>query len=173
MVEFAWIGYATYNQKIQGKNKAQFRPCIMVGEADDHHQDTSGMFDSSTKEVILSRDVKWAEWKRSDPASSLPLIMHKGTPLRNGEDKIDKLKEEIDDMDMIPIQMTGNPYIEEFNNDHALISDPEESISGRMGALNYESEDGDDDFSGSWGLPPCLFMKLHREHRVYQEDRVC
>jgi hypothetical protein len=58
----------------------------MVGYAEDHNHDTYTMSDSFTKEVILSRDVKWAEWKPSDPASSLPLLLYKGTLLRNGED---------------------------------------------------------------------------------------
>jgi hypothetical protein len=54
MVEFARIGYVTYHHKIRGKNKAKSRPCIMVGCADDHHHDTYWMFDSSTKEIVLS-----------------------------------------------------------------------------------------------------------------------
>jgi hypothetical protein len=53
--------------------------------------------------------------------------------------------------------MTGKPYIEDFDNDHALNTDTEESGSGRMGAFSYESEDEDDDFSGLWGLPSGLF----------------
>jgi hypothetical protein len=64
----------------------------MFGYAEDHHDDTYWMFHSSTKEVILSRDVKWAEGKRIDPASSLPFILHQGTPLQYEEDKIDKLE---------------------------------------------------------------------------------
>jgi hypothetical protein len=60
----------------------------MVGYAEDHHHNTYPMLDSSTKEVILSRDVKWADWKRSDPAYSLQLILHQATPLYNGEDEI-------------------------------------------------------------------------------------
>jgi hypothetical protein len=81
MVKFARIGCVTYHQKIGGKNKPKSRPCLMVGYAEDHNHDTYQMFASSTKEVILVRDVKWDEWKPSDTAYSLPLIFHKGTPL--------------------------------------------------------------------------------------------
>jgi hypothetical protein len=154
MVELARIGYVTYHQKIQVKKKPKFRPCIMVGYAEGHHHDTYWIFDSSTKEVIVFRDVKWAEWKRNDPASSLPLILQQGTLLQNGEDKIE---EDINDMDITPFQMTGNPFIEEVENNHALITDTKESGSGRMGVLTDKSEDEDDDFSGLWGLPPGLF----------------
>jgi hypothetical protein len=174
MVEFARIGYDTYHQKIRGKNKPNSRPCLMVGCAEDHNHDTYQMFDSSTKEVILSRDVEWDEWKRSDPASSLQLILHKGTPLRTGEDKIgaeDNIGQVIDEMDIIAIQMTGNSYYEEVVNDHTLITDDEESGSGRMGALPYKSDDEDDNFNGLWGLPPG-FPELHREY-LHREYRVC
>jgi hypothetical protein len=105
----------------------------MVAYAEDHNHDTYRMFNSSTKEVILTQHVRWDEWKRSNPASSLPLIFHKGTPLRNGEDKIgadDNIGAALDESDIIPIQMTGNPYYEEVDNYHTLITDVKESGSG-------------------------------------------
>jgi hypothetical protein len=54
--------------------------------------------------------------------------------------------------------MIISPFIKEVNSDEALITDIEESGSGRMGALTDESED-EDDFIGLWGLPPGLFKK--------------
>jgi hypothetical protein len=92
------------------------------------------------------------EWKRSDPASSLPLILQQATPLANGKDKSG---EHIDEMDKFPILMPGTPFVEEVGNDDTLITDTEESGSRRMGALTKESED-EDDLIGLWGLPPGL-----------------
>jgi hypothetical protein len=125
-----------------------------------HNHDTYRMFDSSTKEVILSRDVKWAEWKRSDPASSLQLILHECIPLRNGEDKNgtgNEIGQAMDAMDIIPFQMTGNPYYDKVDSGHVLITDDKESGSGRIGALPYDSDDEDNNSNGLWGLPPALF----------------
>jgi hypothetical protein len=42
------------------------------------------------------------------------------------------------------ILMIISPFIKEVNNDDALITDTEESGSGRIGALTDESEDADD-----------------------------
>jgi hypothetical protein len=60
-------------------------------------------------------------------------------------------------MDIIHLQMTGKSYCDKFDNGHTLITDDEESGSGRMGALPYDSDDEDDNFNGLWGLPPGLF----------------
>jgi hypothetical protein len=85
----------------------------------------------------------------------LPLILQQGNPLLNEEDAIG---EDIDDMDKICIQVTGTPFIEEVDNDDILITDTEDSGSGRMEALTDESEDYDG-FIGLWGLPLGLFNK--------------
>jgi hypothetical protein len=63
----------------------------------------------------------------------------------------------IDEMDIIPTQMTGNAYYTEVDNDHTLITDDKESGSGRMGALPYKSDDDNNNCNGLWGLPPGLF----------------
>jgi hypothetical protein len=125
----------------------------MVGYANDHCHDTYWMFDSSTREVILSRDDNWVEWKCSDPASSLPLILHKGTPFATGEDNQDPHQ-----MDQAPISPTGTPPVEEIANCDALMTDSEKSGSGRMGALAEETED-EDDYIALWGLSPGMFNK--------------
>jgi hypothetical protein len=43
----------------------------MVGYADDHSPDTYRMYNPDTKKVILSRDVRWADWKCTDPYTEL------------------------------------------------------------------------------------------------------
>jgi hypothetical protein len=43
----------------------------MVGYADDHSPDTYRMFNPDTNKVIPSRDVRWADWKRTDPYEEL------------------------------------------------------------------------------------------------------
>jgi hypothetical protein len=86
----------------------------------------------------------------------LSLILQQGTPFAIGEDIIG---EDINDMDNIPIQLTGTITAEEVDNEDTLITDSEESGSGRMGALTEESEDEDDSIGLLWGLPPGLFNK--------------
>jgi hypothetical protein len=41
---------------------------IMVGYADNHSPD---VYNPNTDTVILSRDVKWVNWERSDPTAAL------------------------------------------------------------------------------------------------------
>jgi hypothetical protein len=44
---------------------------IMVGYADNHSLDVYRMYNPITDTVILSRDVKWTNWERSDPTQQL------------------------------------------------------------------------------------------------------
>ena len=40
----------------------------MVGYDDNHKRDTYKLYNTDTKRVIMSRDIKWAEWKTTDPS---------------------------------------------------------------------------------------------------------
>ena len=71
LVEFGRIGYVTKREAIKRKWSDKAIKCIMVGYADDHTPDTYRLYNPVTDEVILSRDVRWASWNRTDPAQAL------------------------------------------------------------------------------------------------------
>ena len=43
----------------------------MVGYADNNTRDTYKLYNPVTKRFIITRDVKWADWKMNDPAETL------------------------------------------------------------------------------------------------------
>ena len=47
---------------------------IMVGYADNHTRDTYKLYKPETKRVIMTRDVKWADWKMNDSAKTLKMF---------------------------------------------------------------------------------------------------
>jgi len=55
----------------------------MVGYADDHSGDTYRMYDPTTGQVRLTRDVSWAAWKRTDPAETLKIFEEDETTKNN------------------------------------------------------------------------------------------
>jgi transposase InsO family protein len=74
LIQFGRIGYVTNRVKLQKRWVDKTTKCIMVGYADDHSPDTYRMFNPETNKVILSRDVRWAEWKRTDPYDELNIF---------------------------------------------------------------------------------------------------
>ena len=46
----------------------------MVGYADNHMRDTYKLYNPETKRVIITRDVKWVDWKMTDPADTLKMF---------------------------------------------------------------------------------------------------
>ena len=73
LVQFGRIGFVTNRTPIKKKWTPKAQKCIMVGYADNHSADTYRMFNPSTKSILLSRDIKWADWHRPDPTADLPL----------------------------------------------------------------------------------------------------
>ena len=47
---------------------------IVVGYADNHKMYTYKFYNTETKRIILTRDVKWAEWKMTDPAENVKML---------------------------------------------------------------------------------------------------
>ena len=72
LVEFGHIGYATDRTPIKKKWRENSYKCIMVGYGEDHTPDTYRMFNPNTREVIHSRDVRWAAWTRRPPSADMP-----------------------------------------------------------------------------------------------------
>ena len=76
MVEFGRIGYVTRrDMKIKGKLMEQAIKCIMVGYTQNHAGDTYRMYNPATKRIILSRDVTWGNWKRTDPRKNMDIVV--------------------------------------------------------------------------------------------------
>ena len=71
LVEFGRIGYVTDRTPIKKKWRENSYKCIMVGYGEDHNPDTYRMFNPETREVILSRDVRWAAWSRRTPSADM------------------------------------------------------------------------------------------------------
>ena len=71
LVQFGRIGYVTDRTAIKKKWTSKSHKCIMVGYASDHSADTYRMFNPTTRSLILTRDVKWAEWTSPDPVDDL------------------------------------------------------------------------------------------------------
>ena len=44
---------------------------IMVGYADNHTRDMYNLYNTDTKKVIVKSDIKWVEWKMTDPAETM------------------------------------------------------------------------------------------------------
>ncbi len=67
LIEFGRIGYVTDRAQFKGKMKSKSYPCLMVGYAHNHSNDTYRMYNPATDEIILSRDIKWADWRKLQP----------------------------------------------------------------------------------------------------------
>ena len=74
LVEFGRIGYVTIRTKIKKKWIDKSFKGIMVGYATDHSPDTYRIYNPETGAVIMTRDVKWADWVETDPTESMKLF---------------------------------------------------------------------------------------------------
>ena len=46
----------------------------MVGYADNHKRDTYKLYKPENKRFILTMDIKWADWKNTDPVVNLKMF---------------------------------------------------------------------------------------------------
>ena len=67
MVEFGRIGYVTKREKILGKLEECRTKMIMVGHVTNHSGDVYCMYNTRTRCIVLTRDVKWADWTNKNP----------------------------------------------------------------------------------------------------------
>ena len=47
---------------------------IMIGYEDNHMRDTYKLYNPDTKRTIMTRDVKWADWKIIDPVETFKIF---------------------------------------------------------------------------------------------------
>ena len=46
----------------------------MIGYEDNHMRDTYKLYNPDTKRTIMTRDVKWADWKIIDPVETFKIF---------------------------------------------------------------------------------------------------
>jgi hypothetical protein len=69
--EFGRMGYVTDRKRIKRKEAPRGIPMLMVGYAEDHPADCYSMYNPNKDSVVISRDVQWAKWTRSDLIATL------------------------------------------------------------------------------------------------------
>ena len=75
-VEFGRVGYVTIRgAKIKNKIEERSMKCIMVGYSRNSSGDTYRLYNPTTKRIISSRDVKWADWKPTDPRTNMDVFV--------------------------------------------------------------------------------------------------
>ena len=73
LIQFGRIGFVAYRAKIRGKMKPRSMRCIMVGYASNHAADTYLMFNPRTRKIIMSRDIRWADFNRPSANEELEI----------------------------------------------------------------------------------------------------
>jgi hypothetical protein len=69
LVEYGRIGWVTKRAKIKKKLQPKAFKCFMLGYAKEHAGDTYRMYNPATKKIIMSRDIKWADWSPKSPSA--------------------------------------------------------------------------------------------------------
>ena len=74
--------------------------CIFVGYSTSHSGDTYRMYNPETKRIVLSRDVKWAEFRKIDPKENMDMfIKYDSTDVVPGIDELVVEVKKIDEID--------------------------------------------------------------------------
>ena len=64
--EFGRIGYVNKQCKFKKKISDKQSKAIMIGHTDNHTRDTYKLYNPDTKRVVVTRYVKWEDWKITD-----------------------------------------------------------------------------------------------------------
>ena len=72
--DFGHIAYITKKKNIKRQMKDKTNKSIISGYAENHTRDTYKLYNPDTKRVIMSRYIKWAEWKMTDPAETVHIF---------------------------------------------------------------------------------------------------
>jgi len=110
LVEFGRVGYVK-NLGIHKNWEPKAVKCVMVGYASNHMEDIY-QFYKETRKVVLSRDVKWAEWEKLKPTHGIS-IFEKKPELLKEECCVKKVEEyEIFDLDEENYEKQLNPPVQ-------------------------------------------------------------
>ncbi len=111
LVEFGRVGYVK-NLGIHKNWEPKAVKCVMVGYASNHMEDTYQLYNMETRKVVLSRDVKWAEWEKLKPTHGIS-IFEKKPELLEEECCVKKVEEyEIIDLDEENYEKQGSPPVQ-------------------------------------------------------------
>ena len=72
--EFGRIGYVAKQDKFKKEMTDKTFKEIMVVYAENYTRGTYKLYNPETKRVIMTRGVKWADWKKTDSAKTLKLF---------------------------------------------------------------------------------------------------
>ena len=72
--EFGRIGYVIKLDKFKKQMTDKTFKAIMVGYSENHTRDTYKLYNPETKRVVMTRDVKWENYKNTDPAETLKMF---------------------------------------------------------------------------------------------------
>ena len=75
--QFGRVGFVTIRKKLQKKLVKKSMRCVMVGYAENHANDTYMMFNPRTNRIILSRDIRWADFDRPTPQEGMGMFKNK------------------------------------------------------------------------------------------------
>ena len=73
-LEFGRIGNVTKQDKFRKKMTNKTFKAIMVVYSENHTRYMYKFYNPETKRVIMTRDVKWEDWKMTDPAETLKMF---------------------------------------------------------------------------------------------------
>ena len=72
--EFGRIGYVAKRDKFKKQITDNTFKEIMVVYADNHTRDTYKLYNPETNRLIMTRDVKWADWKMTNTEETLKMF---------------------------------------------------------------------------------------------------
>ena len=66
--------YVTKRDKIKKQMKNKTYKTMPVGYADNHTRYTYNLYNPETKRFIMTRIIKWVEWKIIDPSETMKMF---------------------------------------------------------------------------------------------------
>ena len=131
--EFGCIGYVTKWYKFKNQMTDKTFKAIKMGYDENHTRDTYKLYNSETKGVIMTRNVKWMDWNINDPADTLKMFRE-----AEKEDLVPGIEENV-----IP---TSKP--EENIHVHVILDEEEKvrlnKVSEKSSELMYLKKDADE-----------------------------
>ncbi len=108
LVEFGWVGYVTLSKK-QHKLDPKAIECVMIGYSLNHMGDTYRMFNPSTRKIIQTRDIRWADWHRKiESTDGLNLFNSEAYGIDELLDNMTEFFDNSNDEQAVVVPATGN-----------------------------------------------------------------
>ena len=72
--EFGHIGYITKHDKFKKQLEDKTLKGIMIGYSKNHARYMYKLYNPETRRVLLTRYVKWVDWKMTNPTETLKMF---------------------------------------------------------------------------------------------------